>query len=171
MPFLIEVLMKNSMKMQWFIVGGLFIALGAVAVYKAWPLLFPEVAIIAPLDPECDLRAGPCISELPGGGSVSLSITPDSIPLIKPLTLQVELKGIESQGAEIDFQGLDMNMGFNRPKLMAEGEGRFVGKGILPVCVRETMEWEAKVLVRTERGLIAAPFRFITVKSEADLPK
>ena len=49
-------------------------------------------------------------------------------------------------------------------------EGRYSADGILPVCVRNAMEWEAKVLVRTDEGLVAAPFRFITVKPGAELP-
>jgi hypothetical protein len=52
----------------WILAGLLFAAVTAVAVYKVWPLLNPEVVAIAPLDPDCDLRAGPCRSSLPEGG-------------------------------------------------------------------------------------------------------
>jgi len=38
----------------------------------------------------------------------------------------------------------------------------FAGTGMLPVCVRARMTWEARVLLHTERGLLAAPFRFDT---------
>ncbi len=162
--------MERTSIRLWILAGLLFAAVAAVAVYKVWPLLNPEVVAIAPLDPDCDLRAGPCRSSLPEGGEISFSIKPDTIPLIKPLRLEVRVKGLKVASAEVDFVGVDMNMGFNRPSLSMQDEDVFVGEGMLPVCVRNAMEWEAKVLLKTDAGLVAAPFRFITVKEGADLP-
>jgi len=71
---------------------------------------------------------------------------------------------------EVDFIGIGMKMGFNRSKLQATGSNSFGGRGVLPVCIRDAMEWEAKVLVHTDKGVMAAPFRFITVKQGAALP-
>jgi hypothetical protein len=160
---------NKTNKALWAVAGLFFAGLVGVAVYRVQPLLNPEVSMLAPLDPECDLRAGPCSADFSDGGRVIFGIQPSAIPLLKPLQLEVQLKGVEAQGVEVDLQGMDMNMGFNRPKLTQVGEGIFRGEGMLPVCVRDAMEWEAKVLVRTEQGLRAAPFRFITIK-EGDLP-
>ncbi len=154
----------------WTVAGLLLVAGSAVAIYKAWPVLFPKVHIAAPLDPTCDLRAGPCTSALPAGASVTFSIEPRSIPVVRPLQLQVKLVGLEAQGVQIDFSGVDMNMGFNRPSLQVQGEGRYTGEGRLPVCVRDAMEWEARVLVQTDAGLLSAPYRFITVKPGMEPP-
>ena len=159
----------NTKKILWLILGLLLVALCAAAVYKAWPILFPEVAVSAQADPNCDLRAGPCISPMPGGGSISFSIEPRTIPVIEPLQLQVEITGLNAESVEVDFSGTDMYMGFNRVKLKATGKGRFTGDGRIPVCVRDAMEWEAKVMVRTDQGLYIAPFRFITVKPGVSL--
>ncbi|MES9963858.1 MAG: hypothetical protein ABW116_09975 [Candidatus Sedimenticola sp. 20ELBAFRAG] len=153
----------------WLIAGALLIAVGAAAVYKAWPVLFPKAVVSADLDPGCDLRAGPCVSRLPGGGSISLGIEPRTIPLVKPLEYLVKVEGIEADSVEIDFSGVDMNMGFNRPKLSRTADGEFSGNGVLPVCVREAMEWEARVMLHTEDGLVAAPYRFVTVKPGVSL--
>jgi hypothetical protein len=57
-----------------------------------------------------------------------------------------------------------MNMGFNRPTLQEQTPGHYSGEGRLPVCVRDAMEWEARVLIETDDGLVSAPYRFITVK-------
>jgi hypothetical protein len=94
---------------------------------------------------------------------VTFGIEPRSIPVVKPLTLSVEMEGLEGERVEVDFAGVDMEMGFNRPQLSASGEGRYSGPGMLPVCVREVMEWEARVLIHTQSGILAAPFRFTTV--------
>ena len=162
--------MAKSTTMLWGIAGVLFVALAGVAAYKALPILNPEVGGVAALDSGCDLRAGPCHSELPGGGSVSFAIKTPGIPLVKPLDLEVRLTGIEASKVEVDFIGIDMNMGFNRPRLSVKEGGVYGGTGMLPVCVRVAMEWEARVLITSPRGLLAAPFRFITVKEGVALP-
>ena len=155
----------------WSVAGVLFIAIAGVAIYKTWPIMFPEVLFRAPLDSECDLRAGPCISSFPDGGSVSFAIEPRSIPVVRPLQFQVNVEGLDVERVEIDFTGVDMNMGFNRPALEKQQEGGiFSGKGMLPVCVRDAMEWEARVLLHTDQGLISVPYRFITVKPGMELP-
>lgn len=151
----------------WVTVGLLFLALIVVAIYKFQPLLHPELAAVAPVDPNCDLRAGPCVGRFPDGTEISFSIEPRTIPLVDPLRLEARVKGVSARGAEVDFIGLNMDMGFNRSRLKDMGEGNFSGSGVLPVCVLTRMEWEARVLVQTDRGMIAAPFRFDTVRSGA----
>ena len=155
--------MKKGNTALWTVIGLLLLALCAVAAYKIWPLLHPEIAATAPLDPQCDLRAGPCTGVFADGGKVSFSISPEEIPVVKPLRFEVRLEGVEARDVEVDFQGVDMNMGYNRARLKPSGKGRFSGTGMLPVCVRYAMEWEARVLLLTDRGVLAAPFRFITV--------
>lgn len=154
--------MKTSFTL-WIVLILVFVVLVGVTVYKLWPMLNPEIAAVAPLDPECDLRAGPCTVSFAGGGKVSFGIEPRDIPVVKPLEFVVTLDGLAAHGVEVHFQGTDMNMGFNRAELKPSGEGRFVGDGMLPVCVRQAMEWEARVLLHTEKGILAAPFLFITV--------
>lgn len=161
--------MAKTTTLLWSLAGLLFIALAGVAAYKVLPILYPEVGAVAALDQDCDLRAGPCVSKV-ANGRVSFAIKTNGIPLVKPLDLEVVLDGIEASKVEVDFIGLGMEMGFNRPQLQASGDGRYTGTGMLPVCIRVAMEWEARVLVTTEAGLIAAPFRFITVKDGAPMP-
>jgi hypothetical protein len=161
----------KSNLLLWSLVGVMLAAIAAVAIIKSWPLLFPEVLVSAPLDTACDLRAGPCVSALPGGGQVSFGIEPRSIPVVRPLQYEVHVEGLDVQQVEVDFSGVDMNMGFNRSLLEDRQNGLFTGKGMLPVCVRDAMEWEARVLLHTEKGLVSAPYRFITVKPGMELPR
>jgi len=155
----------NNRRMLWLTLGALLLGIALAAVYKAWPLLFPKAAVIAKIDPDCDLRNGPCTTRLETGGSVRFSITPKTIPVIKPLTLQVKVSGLDVERAEVDFSGTEMYMGFNRAKLKATNQGKFSGEGRIPVCITDAMEWEAKVMLHTANGLYVAPYRFITVKS------
>jgi hypothetical protein len=148
----------------WSVLGLLFVAICLVALYKTWPLLFPDIAVKTAVDPACDLRAGPCTTRLAKGGSVTFSIRPRAIPVVTPLQLEVRLQGIQTNDVEVDFSGVEMNMGFNRVKLNRDAEGLFSGDAMLPVCVWDAMEWEAQVLIGGEQGLISVPFRFITVR-------
>lgn len=155
----------NNRQMLWLTLGALLLGIAAAAIYKAWPLLFPKAAVMAKVDPGCDLTKGACTTRLEGGGSIQFSITPKSIPVIEPLSLQVNISGLNVVSAEVDFSGTDMYMGFNRAKLKASGKGEFKGEGRIPVCVTDSMEWEAKVMLHTADGLYVVPYRFITVKS------
>jgi hypothetical protein len=150
----------------WIAGVGLFAAVAAAAFYAAWPILNPRIVAAAPLDPTCDLRQGACVATLPNGGRVRFALEPKALPLLEPLTIDVRVEGLRALGVEVDFAGVDMNMGYNRPSLLAEGTGRYVGKTVLPACVRQRMDWQAKVLVRTPDGLMAAPFRFSTYKQK-----
>lgn len=155
----------------WSLIGLLLLAVCGVALYRVWPMLYPDVAHQVAADPACDLRSGPCISPFGEEGSVSFSIEPKEIPLVKPLVLRVDLQGVDASHIEVDFSGVDMDMGFNRVKLEPEGDGVFMAKGILPVCVRDAMEWEAKVLIHSQQGLSSVAYRFITVRPGMPIPK
>lgn len=148
----------------WLVILGLLASVAGVAIIKVRPLLNPEPLFSAPVDPACDLRQGPCRASFPGGGALSFEILPRAIPLLAPLALNVEVEGVEPGAVQVDFSGVDMNMGLNRVDLKAAGAGRFEGEGMLPTCVRNRMAWEAKVFVETPAGLLAAPFRFETVR-------
>jgi hypothetical protein len=139
----------------------------AVSVYKAWPLLYPQTAERARLNPDCNLRKAPCSVRFQSGGSVVLDIQPRGIPVLRPLQIQVELDALPTpQRVELDFAGFDMDMGYNRVVLNAGSDtGSYSGSGMLPICVRDRMTWEARVLVYLPDGILAAPFRFETHRS------
>ncbi|MGF1644529.1 MAG: hypothetical protein ACFCUJ_12845 [Thiotrichales bacterium] len=141
-------------------------ALGALAVvgYLARGTLEPEIALTLQPDAACDLRQAACELALPDGGKVSFNIGPRSIPLLEPLALTVVVSDALVTAVEVDFVGVDMNMGYNHARLVAQDDGAFRGSATLPVCVRQRMDWEARVLLETASGWILAPFHFHTLK-------
>lgn len=154
----------------WVTLAALLTAVLGVVVYKAWPLLYPQAVALAPLDPGCRLRQAPCTVTFAEGGAVTLAIEPQGIPVMAPLAFRVDLVGLQALGVDLDFAGADMNMGYNRVALEPAGDGRYWGQGMLPVCVRNRMTWEAKVLVQTRAGLMIAPFRFETSRTGQGMP-
>lgn len=144
----------------------LAIVLIAVVGYKLSPLLLPKADIAATVDPGCDLHRRACVARLPDGGRIELSITPQPIPMLEALQVEVKTVGLEAGKVEVDFAGVDMNMGFNRPELTpanGAGPGVFRGEAALPVCVTGKMAWAATVVVETGRSRIAATFHFNSV--------
>ena len=135
----------------------------AVVGYKLSPLLLPKADVSATVEPNCDLHKRACAARLPDGGRIELSITPRPIPMIAPLQVEVKTAGLEATKVEVDFAGVDMNMGYNRPELAPSGSGKFASEAMLPVCVTGKMAWQATVIVETGRQRIAAPFRFNSV--------
>ena len=142
--------------------SAMILALILIAVigYKLSPLLLPKADVTVNPDPGCNLQLGPCGAPLPDGGRLRLSLTPRPIPVTEPLALVVEVEGPAADKVTVDFAGVSMNMGFNRPTLGPAGPGRFAGQAVLPVCVTGRMTWQATVLVESGSRRIAIPFRF-----------
>ncbi|MEA3641263.1 MAG: hypothetical protein VBE63_15165 [Lamprobacter sp.] len=150
----------------WGMVAVLGVAIVTVVLVKTWPLLHPVVNERAPLSPDCDLLTQACSVWFATGAEVELDIQPRGIPAVHPLALRVSLKGLPTpERVEVDFAGVEMAMGFNRADLSWDLESAaWTGKGMLPVCVRDRMTWEARVLLHYPDRLLAAPFRFVSLR-------
>jgi hypothetical protein len=155
--------MKPNKKILMDVAAILGVVLIAVVGYKLSPLLLPKTDVSATVEPGCDLHRRACAATLPDGSRIELSITPRPIPMITPLQVEVKTAGLEASKVEVDFAGVDMNMGYNRPELAAAGPGVFRNEALLPVCITGKMAWAATVVVETGRSRIAAPFRFNSV--------
>jgi hypothetical protein len=136
--------------------------LAAIAVvgYRFSPLLLPKADLTLAPAPGCNLHREPCRVELPGGGTIELSITPRPIPVVRPLQVEATLTNLAADKVEVDFAGATMNMGYNRVPLQLSQPGRYTGQATLPVCVTGRMEWRATLMVESGRRRIAIPFRF-----------
>lgn len=157
---------KNSGMERWLwaLVG--LMALLVVGLFTYRYQSQEELPMVSAALSSCDVQKGACTTLIEGVGPVTLTIAPRPIPLVEPLTLQVETPLAGVRTAEVDFSGVDMNMGYNRFHLKAVADGRYEGEGMLPVCVRSRMTWEAKVMLATDSVMYVAPFRFDTVSRQ-----
>ena len=142
------------------LIGVLLIALVVVVGYKLSPLLLPKADITVQPDPLCNLQTDSCSVTLPSGGKIELTMGTKPVPMVKPFEVQVAASGFSPRRIEVDFAGIDMNMGLNRPELAAHGNGKFAAEATLPVCISGFMDWQVTVLVDTGAEQIAIPFRF-----------
>ncbi len=145
-------------------IGMLLIALVVVIGYKLSPLLMPKADLTVAPEVGCDLNKQRCFAVLPQGGRIGLALSPRPVPMVAPLQVEVSVAemGETVERVEVDFAGVDMNMGLNRPQLLALGSGAFRGEASLPVCVSGKMEWQATVLLETGAQRIAIPYSFVT---------
>ena len=138
---------------------------GLLVLGTLWnPLEEPPGETRLPLDLSCDLRAGPCTSQIPDDGAIQFSIEPRELPLLKPLRLRVGLDGEKPSSVAVEITGVNMDMGYNRITLSEREPGVYEGEAVLPVCSHHKMIWEALVRVETGGGQLAAPFRFYTLR-------
>lgn len=143
----------------------LAVLVAGVVAEKLLPNTDQAVSVTMPLDKSCDLQQGACSTSLPDGGKLTFSMSPRPIPVLRPLKLEVTLQGAEAKAVEVDFAGVDMKMGYNRPQLQESGDGRFAGEATLPICSVSSMAWRATVLVQLGGKLIAVPFEFVTSRN------
>lgn len=144
--------------------GILIIILITVSWYKVNQAKRNTVLAKVEVDKNCDLQKRDCRLELPGGSSVTLSIEPRPIPLVKRFDIRVNTDMRDIEAVAVDFKGTTMNMGPNNVTLKAVQKGSYSGHGMLPVCIRNSMEWQADVYLQSENGIIVAPFVFVTRK-------
>ena len=142
------------------VIGILLIALVVVVGYKLSPLLLPKADVVVQPDPACNLQRQACAVTLPSGGAVELAMGTRPVPMVKPFEVLVTTSGFAPARVEVDFAGIDMNMGLNRPELVIRGGGRFAAQVTLPVCITGQMDWQATVLIDTGSERIAIPYRF-----------
>jgi hypothetical protein len=140
----------------------------SVAGFLVWDWRHPPAEIAGTVAPGCDLHRGPCRATFPGGGELRISVTPRPIPLVTPVTVEAELTGIDAVLVDIDLSSPDMYMGYNRRTLLPQGGGRFTGRTLLPVCVRDRMNWVMRVTARGAERSWSVPLHFETVTGTGD---
>ena len=142
------------------LIGILLIALVVVVGYKLSPILLPRADVVVQPDAACNLQRQACAVKLPSGGSVELEMGTRPVPMVKPFEVRVTTSGISPGRVEVDFAGIEMNMGFNRPELAPHGNGLHAAQVTLPVCITGAMDWQVTVLVENGGERIAIPYRF-----------
>ncbi|MGE0080543.1 MAG: hypothetical protein AB7U81_04540 [Thiohalomonadaceae bacterium] len=143
------------------LIPGLVVALVMVIGYKAWPLVFaPEDVQILP-EPGCDLQRARCVATLPDG-KIDLEFLTRPIPLARPFRVALATSGIAPSRVELDFAGVEMNMGENRAVLRAVGGGQYAADITLPVCITGPMKWRATVILHARNRRLSIPYEFST---------
>ncbi len=83
---------------------------------------------------------------------VEVSLPAPEVKALKAFPVRVRLEGIQARRVTVEFQGVDMYMGYNRITLEKLAEGVFGGSAELVACATGRMLWEADVRVYDNKG-------------------
>jgi hypothetical protein len=113
----------------------------------------------------CDINAGPCAATIEHDNiQVILDIAPKPVKPMSELLFSVILKEgdryIMDAEVSLDLTMPGMFMGTNRPVLSHVKDGRYEGKGVIPVCPHGGKLWKAEVTVAWEGRSATANFLF-----------
>lgn len=120
----------------------------------------PPITTGRVLDPSCHIDATACEAVFGDGTMVNLSIEQSPPRPLEPLDFHVRVTGMDPGAVSVELVGITMNMGPNRTALMSAGNGVYQGQGMVPVCIRDRMEWQAIVRLETRARVYEVPFRF-----------
>lgn len=112
----------------------------------------PKNVTLWPMIEDCSLHQQSCTSKM-GNSSVTLKISPDPIPVARPLGIELQLENLTAKKVELDISGANMYMGYNRVTLSpTEKEGRYVGTSMLAFCTTQKMKWKITLMIHQQNG-------------------
>lgn len=130
--------------------GALIAALG----YFTWrtvPLPQAPIATAPTASPgdvgiACDLNSAACPVPVAAGHGM-LDIAPRPLATMQPLqvTWREPAGADHGEAVHLQFEGVEMAMGFNRIRLTRTAAGVYSGTAMLPVCTTGSMRWRAVV--------------------------
>jgi len=98
----------------------------------------------------CPLQSQPCLINLGEGVKLEISLSPNGLPALKPLMLQLKSNQINFQQVaqfEASFEGRDMEMGHHSLALIpSKNTNMLLAKGLIPLCPMDPMMvWKLNV--------------------------
>ena len=106
----------------------------------------------------CNLAQTPCQLE-----GVEVSIGPYPITSEKSFKVNVSTNSSLAIPLEIDFQGVESNMGYIRPRLNKTTDNTYSGEFYIPSCDEAQMRWRAALILDTKEGPKSLVFHFNSV--------
>jgi hypothetical protein len=101
---------------------------------------------IAPLAQNCNLHIESCSSQI-DKHEVRLDITPKPVPIAKALTINATLADLPATQVQLDINGSNMYMGYNRITLTQQDKGQWNGKSLLAFCTTDEMHWQLTLMI------------------------
>lgn len=108
------------------------------------PVLVKRTATLLGKNDECDLSSKPCSIKV-GAHTYTLEANPRPVSYQKPFTMKFTTTNPKARPLEADFVGIDLNMGYIRPRF----ENNVVST-TLPVCELPIMRWRVRVILKKE---------------------
>ena len=147
--------MRSAMR-DWLlvVVAGGFLLVGYLAQRLDWLEPASQAVVV---ESSCDLRQQACDLDL-HGQHLQFIVEPRNFQALTPLTLTLHAPSPSVTAASVEFEGLNMDMGYNRVLLQAGADGHFNATAMLPACTLERMQW--LIHLRVDNGREITDYRF-----------
>lgn len=94
---------------------------------------------------------------------LSLELTPQPVPLMKPVQMKMQLKGLNNlESASLKIEGENMYMGFQTVQLAKLNDSDWQGSFSLPICSESEMHWRVTASLNTPQQVYQASFKLVT---------
>ena len=114
----------------------------------------------------CNFEKGICTTSITNGRSVAFNITPNDVPIDKPLNLAISLHNFKSENVKLRISNIHIPNCRVDVQLNTQDEINFHGKAQLPSCPNPVQNWLAMVSINTGAKNIIIPFRFSAKSSK-----
>lgn len=122
----------------------------------------PQNLYTLPVNQSCNLHMAKCHTTF-ANNDISLDITPKPIPIAKTLQIHTQIEHLPVVKVQLDINGSNMYMGYNRVSLTKQNDGSWTGKSLLAFCTTDKMNWQLTLLIDLADGhQIQAPFLLST---------
>jgi len=150
----------NKQKLSVVVMAAFLIVPVIIFAFFIWRETTLDAVETGVVDSTCDMHNAVCEARFNNGGRLQLSINPRPIKPMTQLELEVRLSNMDAQQVLVDFQGIGIDMGFYRPELTRINDSLFSGQASLSVCTLDKMLWQATAIIKSDKGVMVAPFRF-----------
>lgn len=109
----------------------------------------------------CDVNTTSCKAELGDGQWIQLDISDKPIKVMKPLKVMLNVSSEAIQAQEVEFNGVNMDMGFTRFFFKPEENG-YMASAMLPICTLSKMDWQAQTNIKINDQPVLVNYYFST---------
>ncbi len=102
----------------------------------------------------CDLGSGICSYKHVDHSEYKVRISPVPVKTERNLHVEVDVNSNGLMPVELDFEGIDVNMGLIRPKLLKAGSQKYKSGFSLPVCELKEMRWKVRLILQDPSGAL-----------------
>ena len=126
--------------------------------------IFDSTAAAKIVASDCDLRRGGC-DILLGDYQGIFSIKPNDFQVLQPVIVELKSQSAPQsalQQVSVEFEGINMDMGYNRVFLEEQDSQTHRATTMLPSCTADTMFWLIHLIIKDSSGLTDFQFRLQT---------
>jgi protein SCO1/2 len=99
----------------------------------------------------CNLSVGSCKYNFDDNTYLNISLSPLPIQTEKEFKVIIETNSSDFIPLEVDFEGVQQNMGYIRPALQRRSDHSYSALIELPLCEQKDMDWKLRLILKDKK--------------------